>query len=83
MNPDKDTPLAQETPVDLEAVRETRRLKHWLIKGVFSLLSVIVVTVVIGIMYDFTFREGDLNETMIGSLFTGTLKVFEVMISTM
>lgn len=81
MSPDKPT-LDQDheiVVVDPEEVREKRRLKFWIIKVIVGLLGFVVIMVVSGLMYDFVFQSGDLNESLIGNFFSSLMKILEVM----
>jgi hypothetical protein len=73
--------LDQETVCEHEAARDTRRLRHWIIKGVFVLISFIVMTTVIALMYDFVFRQGAFNESLVGGFFTSLIKLLEIIFS--
>ena len=83
MSQDKETTPAQEPVKDVEEIRENRKLKHFLIKGVFFLISFIIVMSILVISYDVAFREGDFNESLVGSFFTSLLKILEVMFTSL
>lgn len=79
MNPDKEPIEAPACVCDPEEARENRKLQHWLIKGAFRLFCFIVIAVVLAVVYDVIFRDGQVGQAIFKTFFSDLGNIFKIM----